>query len=47
MTTYTITPPTAPKKRTSPSKTIFSLIGTTLLIICMFVGFAHEAGNNN
>jgi hypothetical protein len=48
MTTNTTTPPTAAtsKERKSPRKTIFSLVGITLLMTCMFVGFAYGAGTD-
>ncbi len=47
MTTNTTTTPTTPKKRTSHRKTIFSLMGITFLMTCLFVGFAQGAGNDN
>jgi hypothetical protein len=47
MTTDTIPPPTAPKKRTSHRKTIFSLMGITFLMTCLFIGFGQGAGNDN
>ncbi len=48
MTTNKTKPPTeaTTKERKSHRKTIFSLMGITLLMTCMFVGFAYGAGND-
>lgn len=45
MTPDTTTPATS-KVRTSHRKTIFSLMGITLLLTCLFIGFAHGDGND-
>lgn len=47
MTTNTTTPPTAAKGREGRKKTIFSLIGITLLLSFLAVGFVHGAVNDN
>lgn len=46
MTTNTITTPTAAKGRKARRKNIFSLIGITLLLSFLVVGFGQGAGND-
>ncbi len=47
MTANKTTPPTAAKGRKSHRKTILSLMGITLIMAFLVVGFGQGAGNNN